>query len=84
MIALLPHAAIVLVIEEVGRFLGDYFTNMTDAERISMLGIALAAVRRVSRPTVVEDVFGLPPLDDFPELSPAEIVSLEPPIRLRL
>jgi hypothetical protein len=51
-----------------------------DAER---RGIVLAAVRRVSCPTVVEDVLGLPPLDDFPELGPAEIVTIEPPIRSR-
>jgi hypothetical protein len=47
-------------------------------------GIMLAAVRRVSRPTVIEDVFGLPPLDVLPELSPADIVTIEPPMRLRL
>jgi hypothetical protein len=64
-----------------GPRLRSWCAPVFDAER---RGIALAAVRRVSRPTVVEDVFGLPPLDDFPELSPAEIVTLEPPIRLRL
>jgi hypothetical protein len=52
-----------------------------DAER---RGIVLAAVLTASRPTVVEDDLELPPLDGFPELSPAEIVTLEPPIRLRL
>ena len=52
-----------------------------DAER---RGTALAAVRKASSPIVVKDVFGLPPLDDFPGLSPAEIIMIEPAIRLRL
>jgi hypothetical protein len=33
---------------------------------------------------VADDAFGLPPLDDFAELSPAEIVMIEPPTRLWL
>jgi hypothetical protein len=46
-------------------------------------GIPLASIRKASS-LIFGDDSGLPPLDDFAELSPAEIVTIEPPIRLRL
>jgi len=36
--------AMVAALEEIGRLVGEYVAGMTDAERISMVGIALAAV----------------------------------------
>lgn len=54
---------------------------LLDAER---RGIVLAAIQKASSLIVVEDDFGLSPLDDFAGLSPAEVVVMAPPIRLRL
>ena len=47
-----------------------------DAER---RGTALAAVRKASSPIVVKDVFGLPPLDDFPGSEPCRNHHDDPP-----
>jgi hypothetical protein len=47
-------------------------------------GIAIVSIQRAPQLTVADDAFGLPPLDDFAELSPAEIVMIEPPTRLWL
>jgi hypothetical protein len=44
--------------------------------------IPLAGIRKASSPIFGDDS-GLPPLDDFAALSPIEIVTIEPSIRLR-
>jgi hypothetical protein len=48
------------------------------------LGVALAGVRQPSGLIVGEDDSGLPPIDDLAGLSPVEVVTMAPPIRLRL
>ena len=44
MIALPAPGTIVVILEPIGNLLSDYFAGMTDAEGISMISIAIAAL----------------------------------------